>query len=75
MTKTDLIELSVSEHLEQWLFNVELECCGASLSAIEEIAIGGAVLKMADLLKVLQYAEQMEMQLRHHPTSTPPARN
>lgn len=49
--------------LEEWLFNVELECSGASLCAIEEIAIGGAVLKLTDLLTVLRYADQLRMQL------------
>jgi len=44
------------ELLHSWLLNTELECSGASLSAIEKIAIGGDVLELADLLTVLRQA-------------------
>lgn len=42
------------DKLDAWLFNLRLECSGGSLSAIEEVAIGGAVLKLSDLLDVLE---------------------
>lgn len=46
----------LAEMIEAWRFNVELECSGASMCAIDEIAIGGAVLKLASLLPVLEFA-------------------
>lgn len=55
-------ETDLRDMLDQWLFNVELECGGGSLWPIEEIAVGGAVLKMADLLKVLRYASRLSQQ-------------
>ena len=50
--------------LGQWLFNTELECSGASLAPLMEIAIGGAVLKIADLLTVLRYAVVLDERAR-----------
>lgn len=47
---------SPADHLEAWRFNVALECSGASLCAIESIAVGGAVLTMASLLEALEWA-------------------
>lgn len=50
MTDKELVD-----KLDAWLFNLRLECSGGSLSAIEEVAIGGAVLKLSDLLDVLEW--------------------
>ncbi len=44
--------------IEAWRVNVELECSGASLSAIERIAIGGAILELESLLPVLEFADE-----------------
>jgi hypothetical protein len=48
--------MTSEELLHSWLLNTELECSGASLCAIEKIAIGGDVLELADLLTVLRQA-------------------
>lgn len=53
----------LKETIESWRFNVELECNGISLSAIEKIAIGGAVLELNSLLPVLEFAAHAETQL------------
>ena len=67
MSEAYLEALTPSDHLDQWLFNVELECSGASLWPLEEVAIGGAVLKLSDLLTALRYADELRARL------TPPA--
>lgn len=46
--------LTTSEMVSQWLFNLELECSGASLNPLESIAIGGAILSLPDLLTALK---------------------
>lgn len=61
MAEIDLEALA--DQRDMWLFNLELECSGASLWPLEEVVIGGAVLKMADLLKVLRRAEEAETEL------------
>lgn len=53
---TEVDTFTPAEHLEHWRFNVALECSGASLCAIESIAVGGAVLTMASLLEALEWA-------------------
>jgi hypothetical protein len=50
MTAPDYTELR-----EDWLRNLRLETSGASLCEIEAIAIGGAVLKLSDLLTLLEH--------------------
>lgn len=50
MTAPDYTELR-----EDWLRNLRLETSGASLCEIEAIAIGGSVLKLSDLLALLEH--------------------
>lgn len=42
--------------LEDWRFNLSLECSGASLAPLEGILVGGTCLDVADLLAALEWA-------------------
>lgn len=55
--------MDLKETIERWRFNVELECSGASLSAIEKIAVGGEVLELKSLLPVFDHISALEAQL------------
>lgn len=44
------------EALDAWAFNVMLECCGDNARLPMEIAIGGAVLNLHDLDRILYWA-------------------
>lgn len=51
----------ISDKLDAWLRNLDLELSGASLSRLYSVTIGGAVLTIADLRTLLQwFADQIE---------------
>lgn len=45
-----------SEVIDTWLFNLDLELSGASLSPLEEVVVGGAVLSLYELRDALEAA-------------------